>query len=75
MKKYGKTTEEDNLEKMIVCRDIVKEVLDFGVSEKQKLQIIYLLAMELENRDVMLKIKDITNNDKEEIEEKKIITI
>ena len=74
MKKYGKTSDEDYLEKMIVCRDIVKEILNFGVSEKQKLQIIYLLALELENREIMLKIKDVTNNE-ENNEDKKIITI
>jgi len=38
------------------CRDIVKEVLDFGVDEYMRLQIINLLALELENRDALVKI-------------------
>ena len=43
--KYGKTKEELHTEKMIVCRNIVKEILDFGVEESQKLQIIKLVAL------------------------------
>ena len=38
-------------------RDIVKEILAFGVTEDQKLDIIYFLSLELENNDAM---KDIT---------------
>ena len=41
MKKYGKTVEEVDTEKMIMCREIVKEILDFGVDEAQK--VIYLM--------------------------------
>ena len=38
------------------CRDIVKEVLNFGVNEFMILQIINLLALELENREALLEI-------------------
>ena len=55
-KKYGKTKEELHTEKMIVCRNIVKEILDFGVEESQKLQIIKLLSLELEDNDAMKRI-------------------
>ena len=51
--KYGKTKEELDSEKMIQCRQIVKEIIDFGISENQKLQIIKLLSCELENVNVM----------------------
>jgi len=53
MEKYGKTDSDLHVEKMHACREIVKEILDFGICEKQKLQIIKLMALELENRDVM----------------------
>lgn len=46
-----------------VCRDIVKEILDFGVDEFQKEFIIYLLAMELEDNDLMRKIASVINDD------------
>ena len=40
-------------DKRQICRDIVKEIKDFGVNQRQILFIIQLLAMELENREVM----------------------
>ena len=39
-------------------REIVKEILNFGVIEAQKLDIIYMLSLTLENNDCM---KDIAN--------------
>ena len=42
MKNYGKTEEESHYEKMGECREIVKEILNFGVTEKQKSQIMFV---------------------------------
>ena len=39
IKKYGKTEEDLHTEKMIECRDIVKTIVEYGVSEIQKKQI------------------------------------
>lgn len=74
---YGKTNFEDELEQTVKSREIVKEILDFGVSDFQKIKIIELLGLELENRDLMLKIVDIVkNSDKLQTEEKqKLITL
>jgi len=58
MKAYGKTQNDVDVEKMLQCRDIVKEILNFGVDENQKIQIVKLMAMELENVNLM---KDIVN--------------
>lgn len=55
-KTYGKTKEDIKTEKSIKCRQIVSEIMDFGVDEIQKLQIIKLMAMELENNHSMKKI-------------------
>lgn len=55
-KLYGKTKEDVKAEKSLQCRQIVSEILDFGVDESQKLQIIKLMAMELENNNSMKKI-------------------
>lgn len=49
MKLYGKTTEEKLLEEKHASRQIVKEVLDYGINERQKYQIIKLLAENLES--------------------------
>ena len=45
--------EEIDAEKILECRNIVKNLIKFGVSEKQKIKIIELLSMELESRDAM----------------------
>ena len=69
MKKYGKTREDKKAEKSIKCREIVGEIVKFGVDESQKLQIIKLLALELENNKNMKRIVNaiskIAENDSE----------
>jgi archaellum biogenesis ATPase FlaH len=40
------------------AREVVKEILDFGVTEQQKLDIINGIAISLENNDAL---KDISN--------------
>ena len=37
-------------------RKIVKEITNFGVTESQKIDIMYLLAMNLENNSTMKEI-------------------
>ena len=68
---------EDNtqtvLEK-VKCRAIVGEILDFGVSQEQIKTIINLLAFELEDRDLMLRINELFSAEIE-VEEKPQITI
>tara|TARA_R100001163_G_C5011030_1_gene156940 strand:- start:416 stop:643 length:228 start_codon:yes stop_codon:yes gene_type:complete len=63
MKKIGKTQEEKRIEEMAMCREIVQEILNFGVNNSQKERIIYLLALELENRDMMVEISKIINSE------------
>lgn len=40
-------------DKRQTCRDIVKEIKEFGVNQRQILFLIQLLTMELENRDAL----------------------
>ena len=56
---YGENTTEENVKDMIKAREIVSEILNFGVNEKQKLKICYLLSLELENRENMLEIVEV----------------
>ena len=74
---YGKTNFEDELEQTIKSREIVEEILDFGVSDFQKIKIIELLGLELEDRALMLKIVGIVkSSDELQSEEKqKLITL
>ena len=77
MKEYGKTDIESETEQTIRSRQIVKEIINFGVTDFQKVKIMELLSLELESRDLMLKIVNfIKDLDKNQTEEKqKIITL
>jgi len=60
-------------EKRLECRGIVKTINEYGISQRMKLYLIYLLALELENRDSMLKIAKVVGECKDNIEDSKLI--
>jgi len=64
--KYGQSDSERDAKESIVCREIVQKILDFGVNERQKLQIIGLIALELENREDMIQITEIVKSIRED---------
>ena len=49
--------EEDLLEKQ-ECREIVKKIMDFGVSQRQIIELLNILALELEDRKLMQDIRN-----------------
>lgn len=49
----GKTESELEADKILECRKIVKNLVKFGICDKQKVQVMYLLSLELESRDSM----------------------
>lgn len=51
--RYGKTDSEKEAEQMFQCRQIVQEILKFGVNQKQLLRIIKLLSLELDDRKAL----------------------
>jgi len=53
MKSYGKSIEDKKAEQMLQVRQINKVIMDFGINEDQKLQLINLLAMELEDQNAL----------------------
>lgn len=53
---YGQASSERRAEENTICRQIVKEVNNFGVTQRQTLMVIYLLASELENGEQMRSI-------------------
>ena len=61
IKLYGVTAEEKLLNEKTQCRSIVKEILDFGVSERQKYQLIKMLAENLENYTHMKRLTDVVD--------------
>ena len=58
-KHFGTSDAEDEIKDKIKAREIVQSVLEYGVNQKQILQIIYLFSMELEDTNLM---KQITGN-------------
>lgn len=52
----GKSETDKLAEDLLRCRQITGEILNFGVSQDQIVQIIYLLSLELENRDALVDI-------------------
>jgi hypothetical protein len=62
MKKYGNTKLEEEIQDVTKCRDIVREIVKFGVTDDQKLQIIRLLSLELENNIDMKRIINLVKN-------------
>lgn len=50
------------------CRDIVVEIKKFGISQRQLLYLIQLLALELENNDISKSIAKLIGEKREEVE-------
>jgi len=48
-------------------REIVKEIVGFGVSEQQKLDIIFSLSLHLESNELMKEINDLLKKYREVI--------
>lgn len=55
---YGETKHEQDAGDMTACRQIVSEIMNFGVKQSQIISVVKLLALELENREHMLMICD-----------------
>jgi hypothetical protein len=53
METYGQLQSEKVAEENLVCRKIVSEISRFEISDRQRLFLIYLLALELENAQSM----------------------
>ena len=53
----NKLSEQDTAES-VISRQIVREIMDYGVTQFQIGKVIELLALELENRGLMVAIRD-----------------
>lgn len=49
------------------CREIVREIKDFGVSQRQLLFLIDLLALELENLEATKRIRESVRGEREKM--------
>ena len=64
---YGQAHSEKRAEENNVCRQMVREINNFGVTQRQTLFLIYLLASELENiehmRAITKLVRELGDND------------
>ena len=56
---YGQTGTEQRFDSAKKCRDIVHEIVKFGVTQEQIARLICLLSLELENNEAMRSISAI----------------
>lgn len=57
--KFGETGSEEDLAQILQCRDIVKEVLKFGVNQRQILLLIQFFGQELEKHEHMVEVVEL----------------
>ena len=50
---YGNTKVHKVAQKLTQCREIVREIENFGIDDLQRMQIIYLLSLGLEKREIL----------------------
>ena len=58
IKMYGNLPEEKKVHDLIQSREIVQEILNFGINQHQLTKIIYLLSLELEDRILLETLSD-----------------
>jgi hypothetical protein len=63
---YGQTRAEKLAEENLTARKIVREISQFGVSERQRYLIMYYMSLELENIE---KAQEISSFLKEQVPE------
>jgi len=59
--------------KRMECRNIVKEIKNFGINQRQTLYLIHLLALELENREVMTALTKAIGENRDKIKISQLI--
>ncbi len=67
------TNNEKDLTESVVAREIVQEIMKYGVSQYQIQKVIKFLAFELEDNNMMRKICDIIEGVKEDTGKKTLI--
>ena len=66
---YGEIAGERRAKDSIKAREITQEILTFGVSQFQIAKIIYLLSIELEDREVLQSVSSAIKPLLEEIDD------
>lgn len=62
MIEYGQTSLEILMQELDTCNSIVNEIMNFGVSERQKLHIIKKLAQNIEDFEASRNLVNVVND-------------
>jgi hypothetical protein len=74
--KVGQTDAEKKARSLKKCRDIIAEINNFGVNDFERVQLIHLMSLELEDRDLINDFAEVIKGYRGEIfEDKKNETI
>lgn len=65
IERFGESKEELDIKDKIKAREITQTIIEYGVNQQQIKQIIYLLALNLENNDLMKSIASIIKESNE----------
>jgi hypothetical protein len=49
------------------CREIIREIKNFGINQRQILYLIYLLSLELENQEIMKSLVKVIGSSREKV--------
>ncbi len=60
--KFGKSEAEEHLQQIMVVREIVRKIIDYGVSQEQIVLIIQALGYELQNHEHMIEVVGLTKD-------------
>lgn len=60
--KFGKSEAEEHLQQIMVVREIVRKIVDYGVSQEQIVLIIQALGYELQNHEHMIEVVGLTKD-------------
>jgi len=58
----GKSELDSAADESLICREIVKEIMRFGIDQQQIMRTLYLLSLELEDRKAMVDISTLIRN-------------
>jgi len=61
-------------EKREEVQQIIQEIKNFGISQRQLLYLVYHLALNLEQREIMLAITNAVNANREQVKTETIVT-
>ena len=53
---------EEDASNAFMARQIVQEIMDFGVNQQQILKIMYILSLEIEDRELMINVSQLIDD-------------